>query len=260
MKVWAISDLHLSLNNPKPMDIFGPAWDNYVDKIFDDWKEKVGEEDIVLLAGDFSWAMNLNETRADFDLMKDLPGKKIIIRGNHDYWWKSISGVREFIPEGFYAIQNDALKFGNFVVCGTRLWQVPENDNEMTPENKKIFDREAIRLELTLQAGEKLKTEQDKLICMLHYPPINFKRQDSAYSLLLEKYHVDDVVFGHLHGYKNVKKSFVRNGINYYLTSCDIVENQLVLIAEDWFTVDFYAVFKQICFIICLLIIYKVNI
>ena len=234
MKVFAISDLHLSVNNPKPMDIFGPAWDNYVDKVFSDWKEKVGNDDIVLLSGDFSWAMNLEDTRADFDLLKDLPGKKIIIRGNHDYWWKSISGVRNFMPEGFYAVQNDALKFENVIICGTRGWQVPEEDAEVTPENEKIFKREVLRLEMTLQAGDKLRSSQeDRLICMMHFPPLNFKKQDSEYSLLLEKFKVDDVVFGHLHGYRNVKQAFVRNGLNYYLTSCDMVDNKLILIYDD---------------------------
>ena len=125
MKVFAISDLHLSVNNPKPMDIFGPAWENYIEKIFVDWREKVGEEDLVLLAGDFSWAMKLEDSIADFQMLEDLPGKKIIIRGNHDYWWNSISAVRKILPKNFYAIQNDALKFGKFIICGTRLWNLP---------------------------------------------------------------------------------------------------------------------------------------
>lgn len=234
MKVFAISDLHLSLNNPKPMDIFGPAWEGYLDKVFFDWQEKVKEDDLVLLAGDFSWAMNLQDTKKDFELLENLPGKKIIIRGNHDYWWKSISAVRNFLPKGFYAIQNDAMKFGNVIICGTRGWQVPENSSEMTPENLKIFNREAIRLDLTLQAGDKLRNdENDRLICMMHYPPVNFKREDSEYSKLLEKYKVDDVVFGHLHGYKKATLAFIKNNINYYLTSCDLVDNRLTLIYED---------------------------
>ncbi len=101
MKVFAISDLHLSLYNPKPMNIFGPAWEGYEEKIIEDWKAKVSEDDIVLMAGDFSWAMMLEDTARDFELLKALPGKKVIIRGNHDYWWKSISAVRKFIPQGF---------------------------------------------------------------------------------------------------------------------------------------------------------------
>ena len=97
MRIYAISDLHLSVNNPKPMDIFGPTWEGYLDKIFADWKAKVSDDDIVLLAGDFSWAMKLEETKADFDMLKDLPGKKIIIRGNHDYWWTTRKKLNEFL-------------------------------------------------------------------------------------------------------------------------------------------------------------------
>ena len=226
MKVFAISDLHLSINNPKPMDIFGPVWDGYLDKIFSDWKEKVSEEDLVLLAGDFSWAMKLEETKEDFNLLKDLPGKKVIIRGNHDYWWKSISAVRAILPPNFYAVQNDALKFDNIIVCGTRGWMVPEKNVIMTPENKKIYDREVIRLELTLQSAEKLRKEGDKVICMIHYPPTNFARDDSEFTSLIEKYKVDYVVFGHIHG-KKVVTQFVKNNISYFLTSCDIVGNIL---------------------------------
>ena len=232
MKVFAISDLHLSVNNPKPMDIFGPVWDGYLDKIFSEWKEKVSENDLVLLAGDFSWAMKLEEAIADFNLLKDLPGKKVLIRGNHDYWWNAISTLRKNLPPSFYAIQNDAIKFGNIVLCGTRGWQVLENNMERTPEDEKIFKREIIRLEMTLQAAQKMRNENDKVFCMMHYPPMNALKEDSPFSLLLEKYKVDKVIYEHLHGLKNVETYFIKNGIEYYLTSCDIVNNSLVFIDE----------------------------
>lgn len=235
MKIFAISDLHLSINNPKPMNIFGEVWDNYIDEIFDDWREKVTDDDIVLLAGDFSWAMKLEDTESDFKLLQNLPGKKILIRGNHDYWWKSISGVRGFMPSGFYAIQNDALKFGKYIICGTRGWAVNEEGVEQTEEDKKIFDREVIRLELTLQTAQKLKTSEDEeIICMIHYPPCNFHRQDSAFTTLLEKYGVKKVVYGHLHGYKKASLWFEKNGVEYFLTSCDMVGNRLTEIS-DWY-------------------------
>lgn len=232
MKVFAISDLHLSVNNPKPMDIFGPVWEGYLDKIFKSWKEKVGSDDLVLLAGDFSWAMKLEETKSDFDLISSLPGKKVIIRGNHDYWWKSISAVRGILPENMFAIQNDALRIGNVVIAGTRGWQVLEKENERSEEDKKIFDREVLRMEMTLSAGQKLLQEGDLFICMMHYPPTNFAKDDSEFSRLIEKYHVDKVVYGHLHGYKNPILQFTKNGIEYFLTSCDEVQNDLVLIGE----------------------------
>ncbi len=229
MKVFAISDLHLSINNPKPMNIFGPTWEGYLDKIFSDWKNKVGEDDLVLLAGDFSWAMKLEETKPDFELLKNLPGKKIIIRGNHDYWWKSISAVRDFIPASFYAIQNDALKFGNYIICGTRLWNIPDTNKSMSEEDRKIYNRELIRLEMTLQSAQKLKTsDEDKIICMLHYPPYTFKEEDNEVTNLIEKYNVSKVVYGHIHA--NCKQNLVlnKNGVEYYLTSCDIVGNKII--------------------------------
>ncbi len=227
MRIFAISDLHLSINNPKPMDIFGPVWEGYIDKIISDWKEKVNEDDVVLLAGDFSWAMKLENTVQDFNILKNLPGKKVIIRGNHDYWWKSISAVRGILPKNFYAIQNDAIKFNNIIICGTRGWMVSERNAEVTEENKKIFSREVIRLELTLKEAQKLKQEGDKVICMMHYPPTNFARDDSGFTNLIEQYNVDCVVFGHIHG-KKINTKFIKNGIPYYLTSCDIVGNKLI--------------------------------
>ena len=233
MKVYAISDLHLSINNPKPMDIFGPVWENYLDKIISDWKNKVKDEDIVLLAGDFSWAMKLEETIQDFRLLENLPGKKIIIRGNHDYWWKSISAVRNILPKNFYAIQNDAIKFDNVIICGTRGWIVPEKNGVISEENKKIYDREVIRLELSLQSALKLKEDGDILICMLHYPPTNYSKEDNQLTKLIEQYNVNYVVFGHIHGLKNVDKMFIKNNIPYYLSSCDMVNNSLVLIKDE---------------------------
>ena len=232
MKIFAISDLHLSVNNSKPMDIFGPVWEGYLDKIFSQWKELVGDNDLVLMAGDLSWAMKLEEVGADIELFKDLPGRKVIIRGNHDYWWKSISSLRAILPENFYAIQNDALRFDNVVVCGTRGWKGVEKNTTLSPEDQKIYDREVLRLEMTLQNANKLRQEGDKLICMMHYPPVGFARDDSEFSQLIEKYYVDIVVFGHLHGYKNVATNFVKNNIEYYLTSCDEVDNNIVFIGE----------------------------
>lgn len=227
MKIFAMSDLHLSVNNPKPMDIFGPTWENYIEKIFDDWRVKVTEEDVVLLAGDFSWAMKIDDVRADFAMLKDLPGKKVIIRGNHDYWWKSISAVRNILPPSFYAIQNDAIKFENVIICGTRLWNIPDL-KRASEEDIKIYNRELIRLKLTLDSAKKLQEEGDKLICMLHYPPYSFKEEDNEITKLLEEYKVDVVVYGHIHAYCRQNLILKKNEVTYYLTSCDIVNNTLI--------------------------------
>ena len=230
MRVFAISDLHLSVNNPKPMDIFGPAWDNYVEKVFSDWKEKVSDDDVVVMAGDFSWAMKLEDTKKDLELFKNLPGKKIMIRGNHDYWWNTISAVRKALPKDFFAIQNDAIKIKNVIFCGTRGWLLP--DENFSQENQKIFDREVIRLEMTLQSAQALKKDGDKIICLIHYPAKNNAKENTKFTDLFEKYNVEKVVFGHIHAKKNVELFFEKNGIEYFLTSCDLLNQKLVLIEE----------------------------
>lgn len=228
MKIFAISDLHLSVNNPKPMDIFGPTWENYLDKIFADWNAKVSDDDLVLLAGDFSWAMKLEDTKPDFALLKDLPGTKVIVRGNHDYWWKSISAVRGILPPRFYAIQNDAIKFGDYILCGTRLWNLPDTNKPLSEEDEKIYKRELIRLELSLQNAQKLKTGDEKIICMLHYPPYTFKEEDNEVTALMEKYGVYKVVYGHIHAVCRQNLILNKNGITYFLTSCDLVGNKMI--------------------------------
>ena len=232
MKIFAISDLHLSVNNEKPMDIFGPVWEGYLDKIFAQWQELVSEDDLVLMAGDLSWAMKLEEVKPDLQMFDGLNGKKVIIRGNHDYWWKSISSLRAILPPDFYAIQNDALRFDGVVLCGTRGWKGVEKNQVLSAEDQKIFDREVLRLEMTLQNAVKLKQDGDKLICMMHYPPLGFAKEDTKFSLLMEKYGVDIVVYGHLHGYKMPETHFERNGIEYFLTSCDEVDNNIVQICQ----------------------------
>ncbi len=231
MRVFAISDLHLSINCNKPMNIFGPVWDNYLESIEKSWKRNVRKKDIVLLPGDHSWAMKLEEALPDLEYICSMKGSKILIKGNHDYWWSSISGVRSKLTNETYAIQNDAIKFKKCIICGTRGWAVPENGKFKTEEDKKIYEREVGRLELSLKQMESLRTKKDKVVVMMHYPPFNYKRQSNEFTDLLEKYKVDKVVFGHLHSYnKKQKLEFEKNGVKYFLTSCDLVGNKLVRI------------------------------
>lgn len=228
MKIYAISDLHLCISGAKPMEIFGEKWENYLDKIKQDWTIKVRDDDIVLIAGDISWAMKGEEAKKDLVFFECLPGKKIIIRGNHDYWWGGISKVRNLLPENVYALQNDALKFGDYIFCGSRGWTVPENP-VTTEEDKKIFDREIIRMEMALATAKALQTNNEKIVVMIHFPPFNSKRQPSEFMSLFEKYNVNSVVYGHLHG-RNSRSDICEkiNGISYYLTSCDQVDNTLI--------------------------------
>ena len=233
MKIYAISDLHLSNSCDKPMDIFGGHWEGYTEKIISNWKQKVTDEDLVLIAGDISWAMKLEEAEADLKWIDELPGKKIIIKGNHEYWWKSISAVREILPESIMAIQNDAIKIGDYIVCGTRGWTVPEKDKELEPEDLKIYKREVERLKLTLMSAKVLKGESNaKIVAMMHFPPYNTDKEQSGFTKLFEEYGVDKVVFGHLHGYVNCDLVSNINGVTYYFTSCDHIKNDPIIIYE----------------------------
>ncbi len=233
MKVYAISDLHISLSGDKPMDIFGSKWVGYIDKIKSDWNNKVTEEDIVLISGDHSWAMKLENAVTDLALLADLKGKKVIIRGNHDYWWSGIGKVREKLPQGFYALQNDSVKFERLIICGSRGWSLEETSEQ----DKKLVNREVERFRLALKDASKKREEGDKLICMIHYPPFNINREDSPFTQLFEEYKVNAVVYGHLHG-RDCKAELVvnKNGIPYYLTSCDLLGNTLteINLGEDY--------------------------
>lgn len=209
------------------MDIFGACWEGHWQKICDDWNLKVKEDDIVLIAGDISWAMTLENALLDIAEIAKLPGKKVIVKGNHDYWWNSVSKIRKSLPKNFFVIQNDAIKFDGVVVCGTRLW----NLTNQSSADKKINEREKIRLELSLGSALKLKEDGDRLVVLCHYPPFDATLNDSEYTALFERYGVDTVVYGHLHG-KDCRavKYLEKNHVKYYLTSCDQVDNKLIKI------------------------------
>ena len=233
MKIFAISDLHLDINNTKPMNVFGPTWENYIDDIITDWNNNVTEEDVVILAGDYSWAMKFEEVVPDFAWLDKLKGTKIIVRGNHDYWWKSISAVRKALPKNCYALQNDAIKIGNYIFCGNRGWNVPVGQFN-TEEDKKIYSRELERTVLSFNSAKKLQEDKDKIIFVTHFPPFNIKGEPNQMTGLIEEYGIYKVVYGHLHGYTNPNLIFKNlNGVDYYLTSCDIKKNKLTLIDED---------------------------
>ena len=228
MNIFAISDLHMSVANPKPMDIFGLKWANYLDRIKEDWQNRVTDEDVVLISGDISWAMTTQDALKDFEYFKDLPGKKVFIRGNHDYWWKSITRLREEVPENCFLLQNDALKLGDVVICGSRAWLTPGSP-DFKKDDEKIYLREVERLKMAFARANALREEGDKLLCMVHFPPFNVRRDDNEITQIIEKFNTTAVVYGHLHGKESrADKLFVKNGVPYYLTSCDLVDNKLV--------------------------------
>ena len=178
MAIYAIADLHLSLNTDKPMDIFGANWENHSEKIKKDWLEKVKETDTVLIPGDFSWETYLEDTYKDFEFLDNLPGRKILLKGNHDYWWTTLTNIKNYLKENNFntidILFNNSFEFENCVIAGTRGW-----DYTRTSE-RKIIEREIGRLELSLKDAKKKSEDKDIIVCM-HYPPISKNYLDNEF-------------------------------------------------------------------------------
>ena len=221
MKVFAISDLHLSGLADKPMNVFGEGWEGHFEKIKADWQSKVSDDDLVLIGGDTSWGMKLEEGLFDVRLLSPLKGKKIFIRGNHDYWWSGIGRVRDGAPDSsFFFLQNDCVKFGNVIVAGSRGWTTP-GSSDFTEHDMALYKREAERFRLAFAQVNKVREEGDLLIALIHYPPMGIKREDTLFTKLFEENGVNKAVFGHLHGTGYYPLKSEKNGVEYYLTSCD---------------------------------------
>ena len=221
MSLFAIGDLHLPGGEEKPMDVFGGHWEDHFARISQDWQARVTEDDVVLIPGDISWAMQLHAALLDLMAIGALPGRKVIIRGNHDYWWGTLRQVQSALPEGMTALQHTALDVGEAVVCGTRGWMFPTKDAPLSADDMKICNRELIRLELALQAAVKI-ADNKPIVVMLHYPPLFDQERDTVFTSLLEKYPVHTVVYGHLHG-AGIRAGYTgeHRGIRYQLASCD---------------------------------------
>jgi len=220
MKIFAISDLHLSLSKPKSMDVFGEHWQDHWEKIKDDWHKKVTADDIVLLPGDLSWAMNLKEAKPDIQAICAMPGRKVLMRGNHDFWWSSLNKVNSLLDDTAFALQNNAYVFGDVAIAGARGWLCP-NERNFSEEDRKIYRREVHRLKLSLNAAEK-KRQEKPVIVMMHYPPFNEDRAPSGFTRLIDEYDVKKVVYGHLHAHSlNTAFEGELNGVIYELVSCD---------------------------------------
>lgn len=214
----------------KPMDVFGAGWEGHFEKIKNDWQNKVAEDDIVLLCGDTSWGTKLEEGVFDLNSLKGLKGRKVFVKGNHDYWWNGISKLRDAAPDDtFYFLQNDCVKFGNILICGSRGWSCP-GSSDYTEHDEKLYLREAERFKLCFKEVEKVREEGDILIVMTHYPPMGLKLQDTLFTKLFEENGADKVVFGHIHGQSFFPFRTVKGGIEYVLTSCDKVGFALQLI------------------------------
>ena len=223
MRLFAIGDLHLPGGDDKPMDVFGPQWDRHFLRIQENWKELVGDEDTVLIPGDISWAMQIGDAQEDLEEIGRLPGRKVICKGNHDYWWNSISRVRSILPASITALQHSAADLGEAVVCGTRGWVIPTEESELCPQDEKICRREAERLRIALDAAAKTAGGRP-LVVMMHYPPLLTEEKNTIFTVLLEQYQVHTVVYGHLHGAGiQIGFSGEHHGIRYHLVSCDSI-------------------------------------
>lgn len=224
MSIYAMSDLHLALSEDKPMEVFGAGWDNYMERIKANWESKVKQEDFVLVPGDVSWAMYIKNAYNDFDFLNKLPGTKIISKGNHDYWWETITKLTGYAKENdFFSLKflhNNAFCAENTAFCGSRGYPVTStNVSFLSEEESRIYKRELSRFELSCQQAKKLDCE--KIVAMLHYPP----GTDSEFCRIMKKYEVSVCVYGHLHAqaHKTAAEGEY-DGIFYKLVSCDYMD------------------------------------
>lgn len=232
MSIYVIADLHLSFKSPKPMNIFGDNWDNHEQKIKQNWIEKVKEDDIVVLPGDFSWAMSLSDAYLDFKYLNELPGKKILLKGNHDYWWTTLKKMKEFLQQhnlnNIDFIYNNSYCCENYIITGTRGWSLIDLNG-----TQKILNRELIRLELSLKEGITKYGKDKQILVFMHYPPITkdilINNQQSKFLELMKKYNVKMCMYGHLHSrsHKDAVEGNIQ-GIEFKLVSGDYLDFKLV--------------------------------
>lgn len=225
MAIYAISDLHLAISIDKPMDIFGPGWSDYMDRLKAAWNTRISQADHVIIPGDISWATYLEQAEEDFRFIDGLPGTKIISKGNHDYWWTTRNKLEKYL-EGknistIRFMHNNSFDVEGTALCGTRGWKCPGDDG-FSQEDRKIFNRELQRLELSLKS---IQGTPERIIAALHYPPFNAKKESSEFVDLMVDFGVKSCIYGHLHGegFKNAVEGTVK-GIEFRLVSADFLK------------------------------------
>lgn len=220
MGIYAIGDLHLSLKKQKSMDRFGEIWVNHEKKIQKNWTKIIKEEDTIVLLGDNSWATHLEDARPDLEWICCLKGKKIIICGNHDYWWSSTSKLQKEFPHLLF-LKNDFATYGQIAICGTRGWLCP-NDTYYTPSDFKIYNREQTRLKFSINKA--IQAGYESIVLFLHFPPTNDKKEHSAFMEIIKQYpQIKKVVYAHLHGQHCFDASItgIYKNVEYFLVSSD---------------------------------------
>ena len=232
MSIYTIGDLHLSFHENKPMSIFGENWEGHEEKIKKDWKKKVSNQDLVVIPGDFSWSTYLKDTIEDFNYLNNLPGKKLLLKGNHDYWWTTLTNMRKFLKENninnIDFIYNNSYEYENKIITGTRGWNI---SNEQ--EDKKLLNREQIRLELSLKQCKDIYKKE--IIVFMHYPPITNdtiqNKEPNEFIKIMKKYNVKKCYYGHLHS-DSIKEAIEGEyfGIDFKLVSADGLDFKLLMI------------------------------
>ncbi len=228
MSVYTIADLHLSRASNKPMDVFGEFWSDYENKLIQAFSQ-LSDEDVTIISGDISWGMSLKESLLDFKLIDSFPGKKIISKGNHDYWWDTATKIKRFFCENeiktIDLLHNNAFKVGDVAICGTRGWFYEQED----AKNRKIYEREIGRLRCSLEEGKSFSPK--KILCFLHYPPIATGYECGEITDMLSEFGVSTCFYGHLHG-SGHKSAFLgsHKNVEYKLVSADYLKFSPLLI------------------------------
>lgn len=233
MSLFVISDLHLDvLTNEKSMEVFGDKWKNYTKKIENNWKAVVGENDTVIIPGDISWALTLEESIYDLKWINDLPGKKILMKGNHDFWWSTSKKMNTFFSvnslDTLNILYNGAIEVEEYILAGSRGWFVDKSTQPQGTVNAdydKIVNREKIRLKMSLDEAKKLQEASNKeILVFFHFPPVWNDFVCEELVCLLKEYEISRAYFGHIHGVYNVSSLFEYEGIRFKMISADFID------------------------------------
>lgn len=218
--IYGIGDLHFDYSKNKPMDIFGDNWIDHEEQIINNWEAKVKDGDLVLIPGDISWALRHDEAYFDLKRIHELPGKKVFVKGNHDYWWQSLNKLKALDLDSIEYIQNTAFEYGDFIISGTRGWYSKDSDN-FTEDDEKVFRRELMRLRMSLSH---IINKDKKRIVMLHYPPFNMDLSPNEFVFIMKEFDVDVCIYGHLHS-EGLKLAVEGNieGIDFFCVSSDYI-------------------------------------